>query len=378
MHIEESRRGGSLRPVRAQDLRVLGTSPGDSSGTIVAGALGPGHMNNSTLSVIPGGALAPVVSALPHRAMLGDSPAVTRLRAVIEQVAASEVTALVTGESGSGKELVAREIHARSRRASGRFVAINCAAVTATLLESELFGHVRGAFTDARSNRDGLFVQAGAGTLFLDEVGEMPLEMQAKLLRAVEERAVRPVGSDTAVPVHVRLITATNRSLDDEVAAHRFRSDLYYRLNVVEIRVPPLRERGDDVLLLARWFLKQHAEETGRPVADLTSEVKRCLVAYAWPGNVRELHNCMLRAVTLSRAPEMTVDDLPARVREHQSDRTDYFPESPEDLLPMEELQRRHLVRVLAAVDGNKARAARILAIDRRTLYRLASRLQVR
>ena len=335
-------------------------------------------MKNSTLSVIPGGALAPVFSALPHQAMLGDSPAVSRLRDVIEQVAASEVTALVTGESGSGKELVAREIHARSRRASGRFVAINCAAVTATLLESELFGHVRGAFTDARSNRDGLFVQAGAGTLFLDEVGEMPLEMQAKLLRAVEERAVRPVGSDTAVPVHVRLITATNRSLDDEVAAHRFRSDLYYRLNVVEIRVPPLRERGDDVLLLARWFLKQHAEETGRPVADLTSEVKRCLVDYAWPGNVRELHNCMLRAVTLSRAPEMTVDDLPARVREHQSVRTDHLPESPEDLMTMEELQRRHLVRVLLSVDGNKARAARILAIDRRTLYRLASRLQVR
>jgi len=334
-------------------------------------------MKNSTLAVISGDALAPVPSALPHQAMLGDSPAVTRMRDVIERVAASEATALVTGDSGSGKELVAREIHARSRRTGGRFVAINCAAVTATLLESELFGHVRGAFTDARSHRDGLFVQAGGGTLFLDEVGEMPLEMQAKLLRAVEERAVRPVGSDTAVAVHVRLITATNRNLEDEVAAHRFRSDLYYRLNVVEIRVPPLRERGDDILLLARSFLRQHADETGRPVAELSGEAARCLLDYPWPGNVRELHNCMLRAVTLSRAQEIKVDDLPARVREDQSGRTDFLPENPEDLMSMEELQRRHLVRVLAAVDGNKTRAARILAIDRRTLYRLASRLQV-
>ena len=334
-------------------------------------------MKNTMLTVIPGGAMSPVLNALPHRAMLGDSPAVTRMRDVIEQVAASEVTALVTGESGSGKELVAREIHARSRRAGGRFVAINCAAVTATLLESELFGHVRGAFTDARSARDGLFVQAGAGTLFLDEVGEMTLEMQAKLLRAVEEHAVRPVGSDTTVPVHVRLITATNRILEEEVAAHRFRSDLFYRLNVVEIRVPPLRERGDDILLLARSYLERHADETGREVARLTGEAERRLLDYPWPGNVRELHNCILRSVTLSRAQEITVDDLPARVREHQRGRTDFLPESPEDLMSMEELQRRHLVRVLAAVDGNKARAARILAIDRRTLYRLASRLQV-
>jgi two-component system response regulator HydG len=334
-------------------------------------------MKSSTLTVIPGGALSPALGASAHQAMQGDSPAVTRLRDIIEQVAASDVTAQVTGESGSGKELVAREIHARSRRAGGPFVAINCAAVTATLLESELFGHVRGAFTDARSARDGLFVQARAGTLFLDEVGEMPLEMQAKLLRAVEEHAVRPVGSDTTVAVDVRLITATNRNLEEEVAAHRFRSDLYYRLNVLEIRVPPLRERGDDVLLLARWFLRRHADETGRPVADLAGEVERCLIDYAWPGNVRELHNCILRAVTLSRAQEITVDDLPARIREHWSGRTDLLPESPEDLLSMEELQRRHLVRVLAAVDGNKTRAARILAIDRRTLYRLASRLQV-
>jgi two-component system response regulator HydG len=334
-------------------------------------------MKDSTLTVIAGGALSPVLNAPPQRAMLGESPAVTSLRDVIAQVAASDVTAQVTGESGSGKELVAREIHARSRRAGGRFVAINCAAVTATLLESELFGHVRGAFTDARSARDGLFVQAGAGTLFLDEVGEMALEMQAKLLRAVEEHAVRPVGSDTAVPVQVRLITATNRNLDDEVAAKRFRSDLYYRLNVIEIRVPPLRERGDDILLLARSFLRRHADETGREVADLTREVERCLLDYPWPGNVRELDNCILRAVTLSRAHEITVDDLPARVRQHQRCGTDPLPESPEDLVSMDELQRRHLVRVLTAVDGNKTRAARILAIDRRTLYRLATRLQV-
>jgi len=320
---------------------------------------------------------SPVSTASPHVAILGDSPAVARLRGVIEQVAPSEATVLITGESGSGKELVAREIHARSRRAGGPFVAINCAAMPANLLESELFGHVRGAFTDARSARDGLFVQAGAGTLFLDEVGEMPLEMQAKLLRVVEERAVRPVGSDTTVPVHVRLITATNRNLEEELSAHRFRSDLYYRLNVVEIRVPPLRDRGDDILLLARWFLLRHATETGRPAATLTIEATRCLLEYPWPGNVRELENCMIRAVTLSRNPEISVEDLPVRVRGHEEDFTDFPSEVPEDLVSMEELQRRYLVRVLEAVAGNKTRAARILAIDRRTLYRLAERLHV-
>jgi two-component system response regulator HydG len=321
--------------------------------------------------------MLPVPSASAPWAILGDSTAVAHLRGVIEQVATSAATVLITGESGSGKELVAHEIHARSQRARGRFVAINCAAMPANLLESELFGHVRGAFTDAGCARDGLFVQAGAGTLFLDEVGEMPLEMQAKLLRAVEERAVRPVGSDTTVPVHVRLITATNRDLEQEVIAHRFRSDLYYRLNVVEIRVPPLRERAEDILFLARWFLQQQAARTGRPVAHITPEAARCLLDYAWPGNVRELDNCMVRAVTLSRAPELTVEDLPARVCEHQGERTDFIGEVPEDLLSMEELQRRHLVRVLAAVAGNKTRAARILEIDRRTLYRLAERLQV-
>jgi two-component system response regulator HydG len=205
----------------------------------------------------------------------------------------------------------------------------------------------------------------------------MSLEMQAKLLRAVEERAVRPVGSDTTVPVRVRLITATNRNLEEELTAHRFRSDLYYRLNVVEIRVPPLRERGDDILILARSFLERQAAETGRPAATLAIETTRRLLDYPWPGNVRELDNCMVRAVTLSRTPEITVDDLPVRLAEHRGDRTEVPSAAPEDLVSMDELQRRYLVQVLAAVAGNKTRAARILAIDRRTLYRLAERLQV-
>ena len=316
-----------------------------------------------------------VLDPSPPVEMIGESIAVDRLRAIIELVAASQATVLVTGESGSGKELVAHAIHAGGQRAGRHFVAINCAAMPASLLESELFGHVRGAFTDARIARDGLFVQARGGTLFLDEVGEMPLEMQAKLLRAVEERAVRPVGSDVTIPVDVRLITATNRDLDVEVAAGRFRLDLYYRLNVVEVHVPPLRERGEDILLLARVFLRRHSDHAGLPAVELEPAAARCLLEYPWPGNVRELENYMHRAMTFSHAHEIVVADLPVRVQKHPSARTAIISERPEDLQTLEQLERRYLVRVLAAVDGNKTRAARILGIDRRTLYRLLTRL---
>ena len=308
--------------------------------------------------------------------MIGQSLALERLRSVMEQVAASNATVMVTGESGTGKDLVARGIHARSRRSAGPFVALNCAAVPATLLESVMFGHVRGAFTDASSTRVGLFASARSGTLFLDEVGEMPLEMQAKLLRAVQERVVRPLGSNDVTPVDVRLVTATNRDLEQEVAAGRFRADLYYRLNVVEVAVPPLRERGKDVILLAPEFLRCHAERARRPPAALSGATVRCLLDYSWPGNVRELENCIHHAVTLSRAPVITPEDLPETVRRHFSSCIDVLSELPDDLPSLREYARRYIAHVLVACGGNKTVAARVLEVDRRTLYRLVARFK--
>ena len=236
---------------------------------------------------------------------------------------------LVTGESGTGKELVARALHNLSPRREQPFVAVNCAAMPAPLLESELFGHVRGAFTDAKRSRAGLFVQAGAGTIFLDEIGEMPIEMQVKLLRVLQERKVRPVGGDEEVPFEARVITATNRDLETEVEEKRFREDLFYRINVVAIPVPPLRARAGDILLLAQYFLKRIAGRTNKPVQGICGPAARLLMDYDWPGNVRELENCMERAVALCRLDEITVDDLPAKIQEHQSSKIVITTESP-------------------------------------------------
>jgi len=303
-------------------------------------------------------------------AIVGESPAVRRLLDLIEQVAESDATVLITGESGTGKELVAREIHTRSPRGEHPFVAVNCAALPAALLESELFGHTRGAFTDAKRARDGLFVQAAGGTVFLDEIGEMPLEMQAKLLRVLQERTVRPVGSDTEVPFNARLLTATNRDLEGEVESKRFRNDLYYRINVVQLAVPPLRSRGNDILLLAHHFLQRYAAETGKDVNGLSGAAAQRLLDYDWPGNVRELENCVQRAVTLTRLSEVSVDDLPEKIRDYQSSRIVIASDNPDELFSLEEMERRYIRKVLAAVGGNKTQAARILGLDRRTLYR--------
>ena len=308
--------------------------------------------------------------------MIGQSSVVQRLRSVMEQVAASDATVMVTGESGTGKDLVARGIHAGSRRSAGPFVALNCAAVPAPLLESVMFGHVRGAFTDASRTHVGLFARARAGTLFLDEVGEMPAEMQAKLLRAIQERAVRAVGSDELTPVDIRLVAATNRDLEEEVAAGRFRADLYYRLNVVEVPVPPLRERGKDVLLLAQHFLRCHAERSGRPVATLAAVTNRCLLDYSWPGNVRELENCIHHALTLSRGATVSPEYLPDSIRRHASSSIEVLSEGPDDLPSLREYARRYIDHVIVACGGNKTVAARVLDVDRRTLYRLVARLK--
>jgi two-component system response regulator HydG len=281
---------------------------------------------------------------------------------------------LITGESGTGKELVARAIHKRSERGEGPFIAVNCAAMPPNLLESELFGHVRGAFTDAKRSHDGLFVQASGGTLFLDEIGEMPLEMQPKLLRALEERSVRPIGGTQNVSFDTRIIAATNRDLETDVEDGRFREDLFYRIDVVRIHVPPLRSRGNDVLLLAQHFLERVASRAGKAVTGFTGAAAQRLLEYDWPGNVRELQNFIERAVTLTRFEEITVDDLPKKIRNYHASQMVIVGDDPEQLMSLEELERRYIQRVLKAVTGNKTQAARVLGLDRRTLYRKLKR----
>lgn len=302
--------------------------------------------------------------------MLGESQAIQGVFQLVETVADSGTTILITGESGTGKELVARAIHAHSPRRDRPFVALNCAAMPVTLLESELFGHVRGAFTDARRDRPGLFVQASGGTLFLDEIGDMPMEMQAKLLRVLQERKVRPVGSDKEIPFDVRLITATNRDLESDIEQGRFRSDLYFRVNVVAIDLPPLRARNRDVLILAQSFLERAAIRLDKAVKDISQAAAQRLLDYDWPGNVRELENCIERAVTLTKFSQIAVEDLPERIREHRSERFVIDATDPASLLSLAEVELRYIQRVLSAVGGNKSRAAKILGLDRRSLYR--------
>ncbi len=306
--------------------------------------------------------------------MIGTSGSMEKVYDLISRVAETEATVLITGESGTGKELIARAVHNRSRRGAGPFVAINCAAMPESLLESELFGHVKGAFTDARTSRPGLFVKASGGTLFLDEIGEMPAGMQAKLLRVLQERTVRPVGGDTEVPFDARMIAATNRDLETEVAEKKFREDLFYRINVVRIHVPPLRSRASDVLLLAQHFIERFAAIHRSGVKGLSSAAAERLMAYSWPGNVRELQNCMERAVALARFETLGVDDLPEKLRDYKPSRVIVESEDPAELLPMEEVERRYVLRVLQAVGGNKTLAAEVLGFDRRTLYRKLER----
>jgi two-component system response regulator HydG len=293
---------------------------------------------------------------------------------LLDRIAETDATALITGETGTGKELAARAIHRRSRRCDAPMVSVNCAAVPANLLESELFGHVRGAFTDARSDRKGLFEQAHTGTLFLDEVGEMPPEMQAKLLRALEARTVRPVGGQQEVAFDVRLITATHRDLLASIEDGTFREDLYYRIHVVELTMPPLRARGTDVLVLAQTFLEQFAGQDGKPVQRISAAVAERLLAYAWPGNIRELRNCIERAVALARFEEIIVEDLPAQVRDYRSTHVLVAANDPSELVPLAEVERRYVERVMEAVGGNKRQAAQILGLDRATLYRKLER----
>jgi two-component system response regulator HydG len=311
------------------------------------------------------------VSSEPIEDMLGDSSALRELQRMIRRIAATDATVLIQGESGTGKETVARALHRLSEtRKNEPLVAVNCGAMPAPLLESELFGHVAGAFTDAKSAREGLFLQAGAGTILLDEIGEMPLEMQAKLLRVLQERSLRPVGGDSEMPFDARVIVATNRDLETEVEEGRFREDLFHRINVVSIHVPPLRARTGDVLLLANAFLERAASRKQSFIRGISRRASQLLVDYDWPGNVRELENCVERAATLCRGDEIDVDDLPRKVVEHRSTRLEISTASPAELLTLDEMQHRYVRQVLAAVGGNKTQAAQILGIDRRSIYR--------
>jgi DNA-binding NtrC family response regulator len=297
----------------------------------------------------------------PPQGMIGDSPVMRGVYDLISRAAHTDATVLISGESGTGKELVARAIHYGSPRSSAPFVPVNCAGIPEGLVESELFGHVKGAFTSATGNRTGLFVGADGGTIFLDEIGELAPATQAKLLRVLQEREVQIVGADRSRKVDVRVIAATNKDLGAMVARGAFREDLFYRLHVVTIDLPALRERGDDVLLLARHFLARLTAQAGRPVPTLTERAIEALRAYAWPGNVRELQNLIQRLIVMTDDNLIDATALPLAMR---------FSVPREQGLhrTLGDIEREHIEAVLATVGGNKTRAAEVLGINRKTL----------
>ena len=302
--------------------------------------------------------------------LVGQSQEMVAIYKLVARVAALDTTILIQGETGTGKEMVARAIHYASPRADRPLVVVDCAALPEPLFESELFGHERGAFTGAVMSRRGLLETADGSTCFLDEIGELPTALQAKLLRVLQERVIRRVGGNDPVPVNVRLITATNQDLRKLVEDGRFREDLYYRLNGVTIRVPPLRERREDLPLLAQHFLRKYAEESGKAILGYAPGTLELLSAYGWPGNVRELQHVVERAVALSSSGMILADDLPTEIRAE----TLAPPELPKTRMTLDELKRWYVNRALEETGGNKVRAAELLGIDRRTLYRILER----
>ncbi|HEX5052989.1 MAG TPA: sigma-54 dependent transcriptional regulator [Planctomycetota bacterium] len=301
------------------------------------------------------------------RPLVGGSPAMQRVLATVDRVASLPSHVLITGESGTGKDLVARAIHARGSRSKAPFVPINCAAIPEPLLESELFGHVKGAFTGAVEHKEGLLRTAGDGTVFFDELGDMPLALQAKLLRALESREIQPVGSTRRVQMQARVVAATHRDLRAEAQAGRFREDLYYRLAVVEIHVPPLRERREDITALVGHFVERYAREFGRPVHGVAPEALRLLAGHDWRGNVRELSNAIERAVIFANGEQIGALDLPEPVQAAAP----RDPESAVDLrLAVADFERAHILRVIEQCDGNKRRAAKLLGLGVTSLYR--------
>lgn len=309
---------------------------------------------------------AALSSAFDFQGVVGQSQAMKKVLEMLASLAPSEATVLITGESGTGKEVVARMVHANSGRRHGPFVPINCAALSENLLESELFGHEKGAFTGADRKREGRFQAADQGSIFLDEIGEVPLPMQAKLLRAIQEREIQKVGSDEVHKVDVRIVAATNRDLKQDVEDRRFRQDLYYRLNVVSVKLPPLRERREDIPALASHFLKKFAEKNGRAIKGFTPGAMDRMLKYEWPGNIRELENTVERAVVLLMGEYVSERELPPNLLEG----ADSAPQLKSGLanMTLEEIERIVILETLENTGGNKSEAARRLGITRKTL----------
>ncbi len=305
--------------------------------------------------------------------IIGNSLAMVKLLEMVEQVAPTQATVLITGESGTGKEMIANAIHANSNRKQAPFVKINCAALTETLLESELFGHEKGAFTGADRRREGKFIQADGGSIFLDEVSEMSPAMQVKLLRVLQERELTRVGGSEVLKIDVRVIAASNKNLKKEIQQGRFREDLFYRLNVVALAVPPLRERPEDISLMVQYFLNMFSARNSKSISGFTPQAMQRLAQYPWPGNVRELMNAVERAVVLSRTETVDADELAFPMADqissdHPSYESLYRPAGGAENLPLEEVEKRSILESLAACGGNKSEAARRLGITRKTL----------
>ena len=301
--------------------------------------------------------------------IIGQSEAMQKVFETVAQVSDLFANVLITGESGTGKELIARAIHSNSSRATGPFIAVNCAAIPETLLESELFGYVRGAFTDAKKDRRGLFQEASGGILFLDEISEVPLNLQAKLLRVLEDKEIRPLGANQAEKVDTRVLSASNRILDDMVRQGSFRQDLYYRLNVIRIELPPLRERREDIPLLVNHFIRKFSDGAKRAVTGIQEEALTALKNYSWQGNIRELEHAIERAVLLGRGTTIGINDLPPQLAAC-GESAAVLDVAVAKQLTLHDLEREYIGKVLQTTQGNKTEAARILGVDRTTLYR--------
>jgi two-component system response regulator HydG len=297
--------------------------------------------------------------------IVAECHAMKRMLDLVDRASRADSPVLLLGESGTGKELIAKALHEGNPSRSGRFVAVNCSAIPESLLESQLFGHRRGAFTDARENRAGLFQEADRGTIFLDEIGDMPLSIQAKLLRVLQEKEVHPLGAAAPVPIDVRVIAATHRDIEESARTGDFRQDLFYRLNVIAIRIPPLRDRSEDLLPLIAHLLNKHGERLGRTGMTVAPEALTAMIRYPWPGNVRELENVIERALVLGRREVIGLEDLPDALG-----RGDAIPPVGGGAEPMAAVEREHILKTLRSVAGNKTAAARVLGVDRKTLYR--------
>lgn len=307
--------------------------------------------------------------------IVGKSKAMRDTFDLIAKLSSTSSNVLISGESGTGKELVAKAIHYNSPRKTKSLVSVNCAAIPENLLESELFGYFKGAFTDAKSNKKGLFEEAHLGTLLLDEITELSPKLQAKLLRAIQEKEIRPLGASQNVPADVRIIALTNKNIEEEIARERFREDLYYRINIINISIPPLRDRGEDIALLAGHFLSKYATANNKKINSISEAAMRMLLNYSWPGNVRELENAIERAVVLGASDQIIVEDLSDKII--SSRRVNIIEQALKDNLTLEAIEKEYILRTLEKEGGNKVKAAHLLGIDRMTLYRKLERYKM-